>query len=189
MANNMIVLYQVKGKNKSQDLCLDNLYFTFGRGDDNDLQVKNHFISRYHATIFRIEEVGVKRDGFYLIDHSLNHTYYNPQKKEFSHKTKLGNSTHSTLFKSYVKTAQHKNEISVAKTLPIEKDNPQHIGRIPDYVPHKFKKKEDIHYLIEMINDREQVILLAACGCKVDNGGYIRMGPRKKPFVCQIFKA
>ncbi len=49
-----------------------------GRGRDNAVTVRNHFVSRYHATIERGQLDTLEADGFYLTDHdSHNGTFVN----------------------------------------------------------------------------------------------------------------
>ncbi|MBW2995167.1 FHA domain-containing protein, partial [Candidatus Woesearchaeota archaeon] len=141
------LLLRLNGNSKTVPVCANKNYFTIGRGLDNDLTLMGRGVSRYHAMIFRYD------DDLYLIDYSLNGTYYNSETASFGPMSRLENTIDSKAFANYLTFSR----------VELEAEKKQRkLSKMPGYVEHKFKQKTDIEYLIEMVSDPEQAQLLCS---------------------------
>lgn len=153
---------------KVMELCAKRKYFLIGRVPINDLFIDDMCVSRFHATIFRYN------NDFLLIDHSANGTYYNPKREEFGSETLVGSVMGSVAFQSFksqVDSEANSMNESVRELKRSEEEGD--VPKIPDFVPHKFKKLEDIEYIIKMIEDEEQIGMLRSCARRLEGEGYI----------------
>ena len=81
------------------DVCKYKDIFQIGRSYGNDLILQNIDVSRFHATIFRCEGL------LYLINHSLNSTFYSADKSPFSPETRIQNASESKPVIEYISIA------------------------------------------------------------------------------------
>lgn len=141
---------------KSIDVCTDKAYFLIGRHLEADLCILDQLVSRFHATIFR------EGEDFVLVDHSLNGTFYNLEANKFNGGSRVVSVANSEVFTS------NKSRLEV-----LAQERKLELPKIPGYQPSKLAKREDVEYLLAMINDPEQAKLLASCGRRLVSGAYI----------------
>ena len=153
------LLYRI-GREKPivRNICKDKNPFLIGRGNGNNLVFPDRRVSTYHAMIFRFN------GDLYVIDHSYNGTFYNPETDTFGQKTKI-----ATIDKEVVENFERQKSVVELS----REQRKRRIAPIPGYVPHKFTEREDIEYLVKIAKDPEQVDLLVSSGRKLDHEGHI----------------
>jgi len=134
--------YRLLGKDIQKEI--DKNPFLIGRQGDNNLLLSDVQVSRYHTMIFRYE------NGLYIIDHSVNGTYFSPKDKSRSGPERLSSSLDSKAF------IEFKSQQSIRAGAQAESSEKESLPKIPGFKQHKFQIKEDIQYLIEMVAVPEQ---------------------------------
>ena len=135
-------------------------FLQIGRQLSNDIRYKDKKVSRFHATIFEFE------GDYYLIDHSVNYTFYNPEGPEFD--------SLDTQVSSVLDTDEINASIREFKKEEKRKEMP----KIPGFEIHAYRNDKDIASLLMMIYVPEEARLLASCGRKLTDGGYIRINDK-----------
>jgi len=131
------------------ELRTDRRFTLVGRSDETDICIDTDlYVSRFHSTIFKHEdERNPLNSGYFLIDHSLNRTYYpvfkaGPVSEDSLLQTAFRSSTASN---GGVTQYGYKDLVTVMR----------------GYVPHEFETVSDMNGLIEMIkNDLERPKLI-----------------------------
>lgn len=143
-------------------ICEDKKYFQIGRHLENDLYFEDERVSRFHSTIF--EDQG----NYYLLDHSLNGTFYNPDSITFGKESRVIEITGTVLFKD-IRDTMHESDklediadskVNKSHRLFKQEQESRRVSPLIDYQPNDFAKPGDVKYLLDMINDPEDVKLL-----------------------------
>jgi len=144
---------------------LNKPHFSIGRHPENDVQVLDGMVSRYHFTIFQ------ETDHFYLIDHSLNGTVIDPQRKDFTGPESI---TCSSII-------CEKNDNTPPKGISDSKP----INPISEYKPAKYITPDTYQEVLDLLtNDRARMIQE---GIRLKSGSYIGIPAIDNPNILQFW--
>jgi hypothetical protein len=143
----------------------DRNYTLIGRHPEADIIIPEDIVSRFHATIIDHE---VQK---YLLDHSFNGTYYPVDEAgKINADRKLDNVGGSQVFMDY-KTRQilPSNLVEDSHVEAFLEGNGSKVPRLVGYADHQFEQEEDIEYLLNMIKNPEERVLLLPMARRMDH--------------------